>query len=295
MIRHSDVLPFAKESATRLLPWIIGVMVYLAAIMLAGAMLLAEVATDWNRDLTGSFTVQIPPAAGDSGDSVDERVKQALDLLLKTPGILKAEAVPMAVTAMSLEPWLGANFDSSDLPLPRVIDVTLDRGVRVDMAVLGAALREAVTGADLDSHEFWRDQVLSLVHALGALAVILIAMIGGTCVSAVIFATRSGVAVHKEVIEVLHLIGATDNYIAGQFQRQAFRIAMTGSVCGAVTAVLTLLALAKFIAGWDAVLLPTPEFSIWQWLALALVPVVTSLIATSAARRTVLRTLQRML
>ena len=211
MVRSQDVLPFAKESTTRLLPWIVGVMVYLAAVMMAGAMLLAGVAADWNRDLTGSFTVQIPPAEKKSGGSDKARVDRVIELLQKTPGILKVKAIPAKETALSLEPWLGANFDADDLPLPRVIDVTLDRTKTVDLIAVGEQLQKAVPGAGLDSHEFWRDQILSLVHALGVLAAVVIALIGGTCVSAVVFATRGGVAVHKEVIEVLHLIGATDD------------------------------------------------------------------------------------
>ena len=81
MARSQDVLPFAKESTTRLLPWIVGVMVYLAAVMTAGAMLLAGVAADWNRDLTGSFTVQIPPAEKNAGGSEKARVDRARQLL----------------------------------------------------------------------------------------------------------------------------------------------------------------------------------------------------------------------
>lgn len=295
MVRSQDVLPFAKESTTRLLPWIVGVMVYLAAVMMAGAMLLAGVAADWNRDLTGSFTVQIPPAEKKAAGSEKTRVDRVIKLLRETPGVLKVTAIPAKETALSLEPWLGANFDAGDLPLPRVVDVTLDRTKTIDLIAVGEKLQKAVPGAGLDSHEFWRDQILSLVHALGALAAVVIALIGGTCVSAVVFATRGGVAVHKEVIEVLHLIGATDDFIARQFQRQAFRIALIGSLFGAIVAVVTLFAIARFVTRLDAVLLPTPQLAVWQWCILALVPLFASFIVTSAARRTVLRTLRQML
>ena len=66
-------------------------------------------------------------------------------------------------------------------------------------------------------------------------------LIGGAAVLTVIFTTRAGLAVHHAVVEVLHLIGARDGYIARQFQRQALRLALRGGIVGLVLTLATLL------------------------------------------------------
>ena len=290
----SAVLPLSRESSTRLLPWIIGVMVYLAAIILAGAMILASAAADWSRELTATFTVQIPSTQASGEAPTEERLKTAALLLRETPGVKAVQIIPAEVTALSLEPWLGANLEPRDLPLPRLIDVQVADVDEVDREALAERLENEVPGAALDSHDYWRGQISSLVRALELLATIVIALIGFSAIAAVVFATRSGVAVHRDVIEVLHLIGATDAYVAEQFQRQAFRTSIIGSVMGSVLAVLTLVALNRMAKNLDAALLSAPTLATWHWIVLAVVPFFASLIATVTARRTVLRALRRM-
>lgn len=292
--RRHAVMPLARDSSTRLLPWIIGVMVYLAAVILAGAMLLAGIAADWNDELSASFTVQIPPAEGDAGSDVDLQVEAAAAALRGTPGVENVLVIPIEVTAQSLKPWLGPNLSAQDLPLPRVIDVRLDPAATIDLDALAKLLGETVPGATLDNHDYWRSQIVSLVHGLEALATVLIALIAFSAVAAVIFATRSGVAVHRDVIEVLHLIGATDDFVARQFQREAFRTTFLGSLIGSVFAVLTIVIIGRLAARLDTILLPPPSLAIWQWCVLVAVPLLASLIATTTARRTVIGALRRM-
>ena len=294
MSRRHAVMPLSRDSSTRLLPWIIGVMVYLAAVILAGAMLLAGVAADWDEELSGIFTVQIPPAEGDADGETEQQVKAAAAALRESPGVDSVIVVPLEVTAQSLKPWLGPNLVAQDLPLPRVIEVRLNRAVPVDLDALAKSLSETVPGATLDNHDYWRDQIVSLIRGLEALATVLIALIAFSLVAAVIFATRSGVAVHREVIEVLHLIGATDDFVARQFQREAFRTTLIGSIVGSLFAVATIVAIGRLAAHLDTVLLPPPSLAVWQWCVLVTVPLFASLIATTTARRTVIGALRGM-
>ena len=48
---HVD-LPLSKDPAVRILPWIVGLMVYLATMTLAGALLVSGLASDWSAGLT---------------------------------------------------------------------------------------------------------------------------------------------------------------------------------------------------------------------------------------------------
>jgi cell division transport system permease protein len=296
MSRQQLLLPLSREPSTRLLPWIIGVMVYLAVLIFAGALLLAETAANWDRELTHGLTVQIPPVdAEGAAAAMDERAAAAETVLRETPGVDAVRIVPAEVTAKALEPWLGSVSDMEDLPLPRVIEVELADGATVDMEALRAALDAVATGAVVDNHDFWRNQIITLVGGLETLATIMIGLIGFTAMAAVIFATRSSVAIQRDVIEVLHLIGATDAYVAQEFQRQAFRVSLGGGVFGTVFALATLLLMGRLAANLDTALIPDLSLNIWQSVLLWGVPLLATLIATMTARRTVLNALRRMI
>jgi cell division transport system permease protein len=159
---------------------------------------------------------------------------------------------------------------------------------------LSKGLDQAAPGAVIDNHEFWRNQILSLVGGLETLATIAIGLIAFTAIAAVIFTTRSSVAIQRDVIEVLHLIGATDDYVAHEFQRQAFRVSLSGSIAGTVFAVATLFLLGRLAANLDTALMPNLSLGIWQSVLLWGIPLLSCLIATMTARRTVLAALRRM-
>jgi len=110
----------------------------------------------------------------------------------------------------------------------------------------------------------------------------------------VVFAVRSGLAVHREVIEVLHLMGAQDSYIARQFQRHALTMALRGSLGGALLAAAVLGGLSHVAADVDAALLANAHMPVWQWALLVLVPMLACLIAMATTRHTVLRALRRL-
>lgn len=293
--RLEPLLPFAGEPSTRLLPWIVGIMVYLAIMMLTGAMVLAQVATGWDKDLTGRFTVQVAASDDVSPATLEKRVDKVLKIVRAAPGVAAARPVSAADTAALLEPWLGPELDPREFPLPRVIDVKVQSSAKIDFESLEAKIRKAVPSAELDSHGFWREQITSLVGALEVVVILVVVLITASTMTAVMFATRSGVAIHREVIEVLHLIGANDDLIAQEFKRQARRLALRGSVPGFLFAMVTIAILGYLASRVDNLLLPAFSFSWWHWAALITVPVFAMVIAAITARQTVLRTLRRML
>lgn len=193
-----------------------------------------------------------------------------------------------------LEPWLGRGAALDDLPLPRLIDIRLTPGERPDLAALAVRVKGVVADAELDDHQLWLDKLLALATAVRALALAILAMVSVAAAWSVIFATRTRLDIHWRVVEVLHLIGAKDSYIARQFQLQALWLGLGGGLIGLSLAALTLLGLQ--LAGDGAGLGLMPNFGLnWRdWSILTIVPVATAAIATLTARVTVLRILRKM-
>ncbi|MBI4184863.1 MAG: cell division protein [Proteobacteria bacterium] len=289
--RDPDV-PLRRDTTSRFLPWLIGLMVYLAALLVAGAIALDGAADRWDRAITGTVTVQVP-AASEAAEA-GRRVEALLDLLRQTPGVAAATAVPPEGLAKLLEPWLGPGAASAGLPLPGLIDVRVEERSRIDFAALSAKLAEAVPGTAVDTHELWAGRIVALARSLQALAALIVGLVAGAAVAAVVLSARAGLSVHREAIELLHLIGAEDSYIAGQFGRQALDLALVGGFLGLFGALATLLFLSWMARGIGGSLLPELTLTAWQWAGLLALPLVAGAVAAVSAWLTVVRTLGRM-
>ena len=167
-------LPLSEDASTRFVPWIVGVMAYLAALALAVTLILSNIVTEWSGGLEDTLTVQVPDPEDATADQNDRRLLSAVRVLLATPGVESARPIPLNEIAEMLEPWLGASAKSDDLPLPRVIDVQLVESTEIDIDALSTALDKAVPGASVEDHVAWRNTLVLLFRALEIVAIIII-------------------------------------------------------------------------------------------------------------------------
>jgi cell division transport system permease protein len=294
VIRRRSDLVLSREPSARLVPWIIGLMTYLACLMLAGALLLSELLDQWTSDLTGTVTVQVMPMEDEPPDAIEGRVDKLVRLLQRSQGVATARSIPLPEIAAMLEPWLGAGASLEELPLPRLIDVGLDEASPPSLDALQTMLSNADPGAVLDDHGIWQEQLAGLIGALGAVAGIIVILVAVATVGIVVFATRSGMAAHQDVIEVLHVIGARDVFIARQFQNLALSQGLRGGVIGIALGAATLWGLSRAAAHLDTSMLPPVSLLAWHWGVLAALPLATALIANWTAKRTVVRSLRKL-
>ena len=108
-------------------------------------------------------------------------------------------------------------------------------------------------------------------------------------------AARSAHDSHKGMIDILHLMGATDVQIARLFQRRIALDAAFGGAIGFVIALLVLVTIGGRLAATGSDLLAGVRLPWTSWLLLLALPVGEVLLATLAARLTVLRALGRSL
>jgi len=289
--RRTD-LALDRDPLSRFLPWLIAFMVFLAILALAGAMALHGGIDRWSRGMEGTLTVQLPPT-DDAGGG--RGIESVVDRLRAMPGVVSAEEIPPQGIAALLEPWLGDPEFIGELPLPRLIDVRLSDDAAVDAEALATDLRRIVPGTAVDDHRIWLDRLVRLVRTVEGLATAVLVLIGLATIGTVVFATRSGLAIHREAIEVLHLIGAQDSYVARQFAGRALRMGLRGGVIGLVLAAPTLWAIVYLASRLKGGPLPEMALDIQSWVLLCMVPVVVAAIATLTARVTVIRALARML
>ena len=293
LLRHPTDIPLDRDPAARTLPLIIAVMAFLATIALAGAILLNGVIVRWSNSLTGTLTVQLPAAA--SGDETEARIKRVVAILREQPGILRVRVLSAGESSALVEPWLGRGAGVIGLPLPRLIDVGIGEDARLDMADLRKRIDAAAPGATVEEHQKWLDEMIGVIRWGWRLALVVVVLIFFAAAMTIVFAMRTSLRIHRNVTDVLHLIGARDQYIAEQFQRHAFRLGLLGGAIGAGFAGLVIVGLERVLLKVETLHAMHLELPYWAWAVLALVPPAAALLAALAARYTVLRGLARMM
>jgi cell division transport system permease protein len=282
-----------ERGAGRFLPWVLALMVFLASLAAVGALALDNAIRRWDAGVRGTITVEIPWAAS---PPLETQVEAALAVVRSTAGVSEARLLERDELARLLAPWLGADAPLDDLPLPALIDVSLSPTQPPDIELLRRRLAEAVPAAILDDHQAWLGRLLRLARGVQAAAAGVVALLAAAMAAVVVLAMRATLAANHDVLEVLHLIGARDGYVARQFQAHAVRLSLRGAVAGLALTVLLGAMLLYLWLGVDGAVAAIAEA---PWLApaaaLIAVPAVSIGIATLAARWAVMRELARML
>jgi cell division transport system permease protein len=285
------ILP--REQGAGSLDLVIGVMAFLAALALGGVLIANRSAVTWQAGLAGHLTVQILP----EGDAPPQNeVDAAVGVLRATPGVVYAAPLSDAANLALVEPWLGRDAVIASLPFPRLIDVQLAPGATPDVAALDKRLKAAAPHAVLDDHGRWIERLKRTANSvvLSALAILLLIAIGTA--ATVAFATRAGLATHREIVQLLHLMGARDRFIASAFERHYFLAALIAGTCGAALAAIVFLAaggLDEF--GLSSVsFLPPLGLSVRELLWLGLIPLAAAVIAWGTARSSVMAALREL-
>lgn len=230
--------------AGRSLVIVIAIMTFLAALAAGVALLVADASVEWRAEVAREATVQVRPA---SGRDIEADLRAAADILRRTPGVREARIFTRPESEALLAPWLGQGLDLSELPTPRMIVATLEADRRPDLEKLRADLAAAAPTAALDDHHFYVERLGEMARAVVALAAAVFALILMTMGVAVASATRAAVATNREIVEVLHIVGAADAYIAREFQRRFFALGLRGALIGGGGAIAFFL-LAQFLA-----------------------------------------------
>jgi len=221
--------------AGRSLTAVVAIMTFLAALTAGAVMMVVRAASDWQSAVGREVTIQVRPI---SGRDIEADVSAAVTVARGTAGIADVRAYTKEESEQLVEPWLGSGLTLSELPIPRMIVVKLASGVTPDFAGLRAALAAQVPSASLDDHRGWIDRMRDMAETAVAVGIAILILVVVVTVFSVTFATRGTMAANRPIVEVLHYVGATDGFVASQFQRHFLILGFKGGVIGGGGALL---------------------------------------------------------
>lgn len=297
--KPEPIVPERSIAGTALM-LVIAIMGCLACLSVGAVTLVDRAASDWSADIGRELTIEV--SAIDPA-TMEERLDRAADLARVSPGIGAVSVVSEAETRALLEPWLGvlgSEAALAELPIPRLVAMTVTDTSALNLTTLQAALDQEVPGATVDDHRVWTDQLARMAGAmvLGGLGVLVLVL--SATILCVIFATRAAMAGNKDVVEVLHFVGASHTFIAGQFQRHFLMLGMRGGLIGGVSAIVLFLIFQLWVmarrgaadAAQVEALIGSPALGLEGYAGCALVVFLIAFLTAATSRITVSRFLR---
>jgi cell division transport system permease protein len=230
--RSGALLP-SDSAQDRPLFAVAAILVFLACLAAFGAIGAWQAAENWTRQLTNELTVQILPTP-DRDSDVD--AESAAALIANLPGIISVDARDRAASERLLEPWLGRGELPEDLPVPRLIAVTLDPEAPTAPGAIETLLSDQPYRVIVDDHDRWEIAVSETAHTVRLIALGLLTLLTLAAAAVIVFAARASLEARWDVAEALHLVGAPDRYITALFQGRFFWLGLKSGLTGAVLA-----------------------------------------------------------
>ena len=291
----APILPPANIQGNALMV-VIAIMAFLACLTLGAVSMVRATAAGWQSQISREITIQIKPA---DGLDMDAALNKARELALTFVGTKSGTIMDDAATARLLEPWLGADLQLDELPVPRLVIITIDESNPPDFEGMRALLKTEVPQAFLDDHRTWVDRLVSMARTTVWIGTGVLILVFTAMILTVIFATRGALSGNRHIVEVLHFVGAERTFVAQEFQKHFLKISLKGSAVGGMLAAF-LFATASL---WQSNSRATPEseqatalfgsFTIgWNgYLGIFATMLIIALLTTLTARFTVMRTI----
>lgn len=236
---HAPIVPSGAITG-RSLTLVISIMCFLACLTAGAVYKINQSADAWMRDVASEVTVQVEAKDGQDIEKVLARVS---DFLTDQTGISGVEVLSAKDSGKLLQPWLGSIEGLDELPVPRLIAIEIDRSETPDLDKVRTELGQKFSGVTLDDHRQWQQQIRTVTRSFALGGIAILGLVGFATVLIIITATRSAMTSNREIVEVLHFVGATDRFIAREFEKNFLRLGIRAGVIGAVCAMVVFLLL----------------------------------------------------
>ena len=187
---------------------------------------------NWNNYLNNNITIQVLPNIEDKnpGKEIETRISKITEILKSTAGIKSYSVVSKDEAIKTLTPYL-SNINN-DFLIPRMITIETSTIIPLNTNELKESLKDYSKNIKFTTYNSWMLDLQNSISGIQSLLSLIIIIILIATALTISFATKSGLNINKQVIEITHLFGATNKYIATSFSRQMMFITTIGGIVG---------------------------------------------------------------
>ncbi len=280
------------------MPWVIAIMVFLTILAAAAGVSMYKGATQSSDLLARKMTVQI--LEDDPSTRVNQR-DQVTQYLRKLPQVRSVKPLSDQEVGQLLEPWLGEQQDLSNanddlIPLPVIIDVDMKKAVDAEAAkTLTQNLRNIAPSVRADTQESWIAPLNDFMRGLIVLIIGLVILLAAATSATVVLAVRSALDTHRTTLDIMHLMGSTDQQISKLFQRRVAVDALFGGALGFIVGCIIIVTISSQVSGLSSDIISQISLPWYGWIILMMIPLLMAGLAIYMARWTVRRVMKKIL
>lgn len=291
-IDKQEELPINEGYSKTFLTVVVAVSVFLFAITLSGVLGINTMFKNSKKQVVTNFTVQVLPLPNYEDSKKD--LLNVVSFLERYPDITQVSVLSDTEIRALLEPWLGNNVDVELLPIPKLLDVKITPNKDFDYKELTIRLSEVSPQASINDHNLWLSRLLKFINSLKMLALTVLILVATASITAIIYAAQTSLNIHKEIIKILHIMGATDKYIAINYVKQITQSSIIAGIIGTFIAIPAIIVIGNMAKAIEAGIFNSVTFGIEDWLIIFMLPIATAVLVASTAYITIIKTLRNM-
>ena len=291
-IDKQEELPINEGYSKTFLTVVVAVSVFLFAITLSGVLGINTMFKNSKKQVVTNFTVQVLPLPNYEDSKKD--LLNVVSFLERYPDITQVSVLSDTEIRALLEPWLGNNVDVELLPIPKLLDVKITPNKDFDYKELTIRLSEVSPQASINDHNLWLSRLLKFINSLKMLALTVLILVATASITAIIYAAQTSLNIHKEIIKILHIMGATDKYIAINYVKQITQSSIIAGIIGTFIAIPAIIVIGNMAKAIEAGIFNSVTFGIEDWLIIFMLPIATAVLVATTAYITIIKTLRNM-
>ena len=294
--RYHTEIPLKEDNANFFLEISTAASVFLFSIILAAFFMTSTMIATWNKNIIDGLTVQIMPANETlTADEELLRTNKVISFFDQIDGVEKVKKISDSQIKHLMSPWLGDGVDIDSLPIPKLLDVRLKNGKNFDYEQVSISLKEVAPYASMDNHGIWLQKLIKSASALRILSVFVLTLVAVVLALSLFYAVQTSLKIHQNIIEILHIMGATDNYVAKQYALRGFWVGLSSGIIGTILSIIALLIMSHLSSGLETGLIGSAKLGIAHWGVLISLPFVTAFLSMLMSFLSVKHTLRKMM
>ncbi|MBN8649692.1 MAG: hypothetical protein J0L55_17220 [Caulobacterales bacterium] len=280
----------ADGRQARPLTIVVSIMCGLGCLAAISASIGFRAANNWTQELKSAMTILIEAPRDEAA------INRAVQIAMQTQGVASASAMSKAKAKELLKNY-GANIGAllDELPLPNLIEIGLKPNIDGTSERLAANLNAQGYKFEIDDHSRYSGEIVRTSAVLRGAALVSLGLLMIAAISSIAFAARAALQTRHEAVEILHLVGAEDNFVAKEVQTRFMRLGLVAGAYGAIGAAILIIIAASVMRIGASNLTSGSHLLKWYdvWILFA-APIISAMASAIAARYAARQTLKEM-
>lgn len=289
----------AEDNDTSIFMYVLtSIYMYLFVVVLAIFMAINSMAGNWEKDITGSITVQVSPIE-DANKHIDvaktkEQLNKVQQFIEQISGVEEVHVLDDEAIQKLMSPWIGSKVDMSTLPIPQLLDVRLKPDAELNYDEITRGMKQLTPNASIDNHRLWLNRLIKFATSLKTIALAILLMVVAICAFSIYYSARTSLNINIETIKILHIVGAKDKFVAKLYAKNYAKIGLFSGIIGLLAAVPCIMLVGKYGISTGSGLLSGASLSSAAWSVIMLTPLFSLCYAMFTSYWTVRKSLEKM-